>query len=138
MKKSITSPTFRGRFLGVAILVATQLVVGFIHIFFGILMFSGFYSAASFSLTPMVYGVYTFIYGCLTFVFGYLLWENKRSGWIGTVAVSLFVILVDSLTMLNLFDALGIPSVAGIGEIPFSLLVLVYLLQDGVRSKYNI
>jgi hypothetical protein len=130
-------PTFRGRFLGVVVLVGLQLIVGVIHIFFGFVMLSGSF-AVSFTSTPVVYSIYTLVYGCLTFVFAYLLWLGKPSGWIGTVAVSLFVIIADTLTVLNLFTGLGIPASAALGEIPFSIIVIGYLIQSHVRTKYNI
>lgn len=136
MKRS-SLPLFRGRFFGIVVLIAIQLIVGVIHVAFGLVMLSGNLSA-SFTMTPTVYSVYTLVYGSLTFVFACLLWTGKRLGWIGTVFVSLFVIVADTLTVLNLLTYLGIPKVAAIGEIPFSILVLAYLLQHHVRTKYNI
>lgn len=131
-------PTFKGRFLGVAVLVAVQLIIGVIHVVFGFAMFSGSFSVVAVSVTPLVYSVYTATYGLLTLLFAYLVWVGKRSGWIGTAAVSLFVILADTLTVLGLLTALGIPPLAAVGEIPFSILVITYLLQPHVRTKYNI
>ena len=130
-------PSFRGRFLGIVVLVVIQIIVGIIHMFFGFIMLSGILSV-SFTLTPVVYSLYTLVYGCLTFVFAYLLWLGKPSGWIGTVAISLFVIMADTLTVINLFTSLGIPPTAALGEIPFSILVIAYLIQRHVRTKYNI
>lgn len=138
MKKPTKNVTIRGQFLGVIVLVVIQFIVGIIHIFFGFAMLSGNFSVASYSMTPLIYSFYTLAYGCLTFFFTYLFWIGKRFGWIGIVAVSLFVILADTLTAFNLFNGLGIPKVAAIGEIPFSILILTYLLQHHVRSKYNI
>ena len=129
--------TFMGRYLGVTFLVIVQFIVGVIHMFFGLAMLSGSFSIASYSGTPMVYSVYTLVYGVLTFFFTFLVWINRRFGWIGTIAVSFFVILADSLTIFNLFNILEIPKLAAIGEIPFSILVILYLLQHHVRSKYN-
>jgi hypothetical protein len=37
-----------------------------------------------------------------------------------------------------LFNVLGIPKVVNIGEIPFSTLIMIYLLQQHNRLKYNI
>ena len=130
-------PSFRGRFLGVVVLVVLQLMVGVIHMFFGLVMLSGSLSV-SFTSTPMVYSLYTLVYGSLTFAFAYLLWLGKPSGWIGTIAVSLFVIVADTLTVLDLFTGLGIPATAALGEIPFSIVVIAYLIQSHVRTKYNI
>ena len=140
MKRSTKDVTFRGRFLGVTVLVVVHLIVGIIHVIFGFALLSGGFSVVSYSMIPMIYTFYTLIYGLLTLFFTYLIWLGKRSGWIGTVAVSLFVILVDIIAVLGLSNVLGIPSpkVAAIGEIPFSILVLIYLLQYHVRSKYSI
>jgi hypothetical protein len=136
MKRS-SLPLFKGRFFGIVVLVAIQLIVGVIHVAFGLVMLSGNLST-SFTMTPTVYSIYTLVYGSLTFLFACLLWMGKRSGWIGTVLVSLFVIAADTLTALNLLTYLGIPKSAAIGEIPFSIIILTYLIQSHVRTKYNI
>ena len=140
MKRSTKDVTFRERFLGITVLVVVQLIVGIIHVIFGFALLSGGFSVVSYSMIPMMYAFYTLIYGLLTLFFTYLIWLGKRSGWIGTVAVSLFVIIVDILAVLDLSNVLGIPvpNVAAIGEIPFGILILVYLLQYHVRSKYGI
>jgi hypothetical protein len=130
-------PAFKGRFLGVAVLVATQLLIGVIHVAFGFALLFGSFSAA-FSLSPIVYSAYTLAYALLTLLFAWLVWVGKRSGWLGTVAVSLFVIFADALTVLVLLSFLGIPKFAAFGEIPFSILVIAYLVQPHVRSKYLI
>ena len=138
MESSPAVPTFKGRFFGVAVLVAVQFLIGIIHVAFGFAMLSGNFSVAAVSVTPLVYSTYTATYGSLTLLFTYLFWAGKRSGWIGTVAVSSFVIIADSLTVLGLLSALGIPPLAAVGEIPFSILVIAYLLQPHVRTKYSI
>ena len=132
MKRSKTDVTFKGRYLGILVLVVVQYIVGLIHIIFGFAMLSGNFSLASYSMTPISYSVYTFVYGCLALFFTYLVWAGKRLGWIGTIAVSSFVILADTLAVFNLFNALGIPRTAAICEVPFSLLILIYLLQNHV------
>ena len=129
--------SFRGRSLGIVILVAIQLVVGVIHTIFGLMMLSGSFSFSSFSLEPTTYSIYTLVYGCLTLIFTYLLWLQKRSGWLGTIVVSLFVIFADTLTVFNLLSVFGIPKTAALGEIPFSIIVITYLVQRHVRSTYN-
>jgi hypothetical protein len=101
-------------------------------------MLAGVYSTSAFSMTPMIYSYYTFVYGCLTLLFAYLFWVEKRLGWIGTVAISLFIIVADILTAFESFNPLGIPKLAAIGEVPFSILILVYLLQSHIRTKYHI
>ena len=113
--------TFRGRFLGIAVLVGVQFIIGIIHAVFGFAMLSSDFSLAAFSVTPLVYSIYTLAYGLLTLLFTYLIWMGKRLGWVGTVAVSLFVIFADVLTVLEVFNVLAIPKIAAIGEIPFSI-----------------
>ena len=131
--------TFKNRYLGMVFLVVVQAIVGVIHLFFGLVMISGIFS---FNMYPTLisYSIYTLIYGFLTILFTIWLWKQKRLGWIGTVAIALFVITVDSLAVFNVTNFLGIPApkVAAIGEIPYSLLGLVYLLQNHIRSKYDI
>jgi len=138
MERPGKTPAFKGRFLGVAVLVAVQFSIGVIHVIFGFALLSGSFSVAALSVTPLVYSIYTSAYGLLTLLFTYLVWVGKRLGWIGTVAVSLFVILADTLTVLDLLNVLGIPKFAAVGEIPFSTIVLGYLLQPHVKAKYNI
>lgn len=138
MKKPIENIKVRGRLLGVFVLVIVQFFVGVIHIFFGLSTLFGSFSVASYSITPTVYSVYTAVYGCLTFIFTYFVWTGKRLGWIGTAAVSLFVIIADTLAASSLFNVLGIPMIAGLGEIPYSLIILIYLIQNHVRIKYSI
>jgi hypothetical protein len=140
MKTSKKDIRFRGRYLGILILVIIQFIVGLIHFIFGLVMITEYYSVTTFSTLSMVYSIYTLVYALLTKFFTYLLWMGKRFGWIGTVAVSLFIIIVDTLAVFDLVNILSIPVpiMAAIGEIPFSILVLVYLLQNHVRAKYNI
>ena len=95
MKRSTKDVTFRERFLGITVLVVVQLIVGILHVIFGFTLLSGGFSVVSYSMIPMMYTFYTLSYGLLTLFFTYLIWLGKRSGWIGTVAVSLFVIIVD-------------------------------------------
>ena len=137
MGKRGSVPAFKGRFLGIAVLVAAQLFVGVIHLAFGFVLLLSSFSAV-FSLTPMIYSIYTLAYALLTLLFAYLIWAGNRSGWLGTVAVSLFVIFADSLTVLGLLSFLGIPTFAAFGEIPFSILVVAYLIQPHVKSKYRV
>jgi hypothetical protein len=139
LKRTKQDVNFRGRYLGILFLVGIQFIVGLIHLTFGLALILDYYSFVSYS-TTMIYSVYTLVYGFLTIVFTYLVWKGNRIGWIGTVAISIFVIIVDSLAVFNLSNILCIPSpkFAATGEIPFSILILVYLLQGHVRSKYNI
>ncbi|MCW4019277.1 MAG: hypothetical protein NWF00_11470 [Candidatus Bathyarchaeota archaeon] len=44
--------------------------------------------------------------------------------------------MADSLVLLNLPSVPGIPRLAGVGEIPYSILVLIYLLEPKIRKQY--
>jgi hypothetical protein len=136
-------PTYRGKYIGVVALVAAQLLVGFIHAVFGLWILSSMHiepfgdivgSSSGFG----IYGVYTTAFGFLTLLFAAGLWLQKRWSWVGTVAVAVFVIAADSLTLLNLPSIPAIPKFAGFGEITYSILVLLYLSQWHVRAKYRI
>jgi len=126
--------TYKGRRLGIVILVVAQLIIGAIHAFFGLLLLA--YEDLSFLPATAVYDVYTFVFGLLALVFAVFIWKGKKVGWIGTIAVSLFVIAADSLTLLNLPSIPGIPKFAGFTEIAYSVLVVGYLLQTRIRRKY--
>jgi uncharacterized membrane protein (DUF2068 family) len=71
-------------------------------------------------------------------MFTYALWKEKRWGWAGTVAVSLFVIAADALTLLDLPSVPGIPKAAGVGEIGYNVVVLIYLSQTHVRARLGV
>lgn len=138
MKKPRNEISIKGRSFGIFLITIIQLINGIIHFYYGLVMISGNYSAETFSFLPMTYSVYTLAYGLLNFIFIYLFWVGKRSGWIGTLIVSLFVIIVDVLAILNIMNILGIPSypMALLGEILYSTLLVIYLLQSHVRLKY--
>ena len=139
MKKPDEVVTFKGRFLGIGLLVTIQFINGLIHTFFGLLLVLGIYVPfASTSNAPSVFSVYTLIYGVLTILFTYLLWKGNHSGWVGTVAVAAFIIIADALTVVDLLTFLGIVKTAAILEIPYSLITVLYLLQSHVRTKYGI
>ena len=95
MTQSRNDVTFKGRYLGILFLVTVQVIVGFIHVIFGSALLLGLFSLTS-PLISTVYAVYTLVYGSFSLVFAYLLWINKRMGWIGSVGVSSFVIVVDT------------------------------------------
>ncbi len=124
-------------------MVAAQLLVGFIHIAFGVWMIVAPHTVAFAGLLgtsagPDIYAVYTVTFSVLTLAFAWAIWIKKRWGWIGTVAVALFVIFADSLTLLDLPSVPGIPKFAGFGEIAYSLFVLLYLTQSHIRATYGI
>jgi hypothetical protein len=64
----------------------------------------------------------------LTVWLAVFIWQGKRVGWIGTIAVSFFVIVADLLTLLDLPSIPGIPKSAGAIEIIYSTIVIAYLL----------
>ena len=139
MKRTEKVVTFKGRFFGIAVLVVIQLINGIIHTFSGLALLLGSYiPMASSSNAPSFFSFYTLTYGILTIVFTYLLWKGKRLGWIGTIAVSSFVIIADILTIFDLITFLGVVKTAGIGEIPYCIVIIIYLIQTHVRSKYSI
>ncbi|MGD0203071.1 MAG: hypothetical protein ABSC20_04100 [Candidatus Bathyarchaeia archaeon] len=126
-------PTYKGRRLGIVVLTSAQLFIGVIHVFFGALLLA---FGASILQATEAYDVYTLVFGLLVLVFAVFIWQGKKAGWIGTVAVSLFVIVADALTVLNLPSIPGIPKFAALTEIAYSLLVVLYLLQTNIRKKY--
>jgi hypothetical protein len=127
-------PTYRGRSLGIVALTAAQLLIGAIHVFFGLLFLA--FENLSFLQNTIIYDVYTIVFGVLTVVFAVFIWQGKKAGWVGTTAVSLFVIVADSLTLLDLPSIPGIPKFAGFGEITYSVLIIIYLCTKQVREKY--
>lgn len=127
------SPIFyKGRSLGILILTAAQVFIGSVHALVGFLLL---FSEVSLQVT-VAYDVYTVFFGLLTLVFTVFIWQDKETGWLGTMAVSIFVIVADALTVLNLPSIPGIPKFAAPTEIVYSLIIVVYLLQSSVRKKY--
>lgn len=124
---------YKGRSLGIVILTVAQLFIGVIHFLFGLLLLA---YESSITQTTVAYDVYTLVFATLVIVFAIYIWEGKSTGWIGTVAVSLFVIAADSLVVLNLPSIPGIPKFAAPTEIVYSLTVLFYLFQKNIRKKY--
>jgi hypothetical protein len=134
---------YRGRSLGVVFLIAAQLLVGFVHVIFGFWLLTSPRAAPVVGIIGSIaasdiYSIYTIIFSVLTLLFAVLLWSQKRWGWIGTFVVLVFVIVADSLTLLDLPSIPGIPKFAGYGEITYSIFVILYLLQSHVRIKYRI
>ena len=136
MSKKPPTIIYKGRSLGIVILTVAQLIIGAIHVFFGFLLLA--FENLLFIQATIVYDFYTITFSVLTIVFAVFIWKGKKLGWIGTVAVSLFVIVADSLALLNLPSIPGIPKFEGFGEITYSVMVVGYLLQVGVRRKYSI
>src|SRR3990170_1002458 len=98
-----TVVNYRGRSLGIIILTAAQLLVGVIHVFFGLwLLIAGSLADSAISAQSLlVYSVYTLVFGLLTLFFTVGIWLSTNWGWIGTFAVSMFIIVADALTLVN-------------------------------------
>lgn len=126
--------TIKGRILGLIILIAAQLLVGGIHVFFGLLLLLS--ENLSFLPSAVVYDVYTFFFGLLGLVFAVFLWRGEKVGWVGTVGVSFFVIVADCLVLLDLPSIPGIPTLPAYAEIAYSVLVVGYLSLRYVRSSF--
>ena len=140
MAKKPPTVMFKGRYLGIAVLVVVQALIGLIHAAFGFWLLASSTSrvAGITSFGPYIYSIYTVIFGFLTLFLAVGLWQRKRWSWIGTTAVLTFVIFADSLTLLNLPSIPGIPKFAGYGEISYSILIILYLMQTHIKNAYKI
>ncbi len=125
--------TYKGRSLGIIVLTAAQLFIGVIHALIGVLLIA---FGASILQATEAYNVYTLVFGLLILVFALSIWQGKKAGWIGTIAVSLFVSAADALTVSNLPSIPGIPKFAAPTEIGYSILVIIYLSLPHVRRKF--
>jgi heme A synthase len=134
MSNKPTPPTYKGRSIGIVVLVVAQILIGLIHVFSGLLLF--FSENFAGLQATVAYDVYTLIFGLLVLIFAFFIWQGKKLGWVGTIAVSLFVILVDTLTLLDLPSIPGVPKFAGLTEIGCSIVIIIYLCSGGVRKKY--
>ena len=119
----------KGRILGLIILIAAQLLIGGIHVFFGLLLLLS--ENLSFLSSSVIYDVYTFFFGC-----NGLLSSGDKVGWVGTVGFSFFVIVADSLTLLDMPSIPGIPKLPSYAEIAYCLLVVSYLSLRHVRKSF--
>ena len=126
--------TYKGRSLGIAVLVTAQLLIGIVHVVSGIMLLGAEFAAGG--VVNAAYDVYTFVFGLLVFVFAVFIWQGKKVGWVGTIAISLFVIVADSLTLLDLPSIPGIPKLPAYTEIAYSVILVCYLLTGKVRKKF--
>jgi uncharacterized membrane protein (DUF2068 family) len=114
-----------------------QLLIGVVHVFFGFWLLTASVSLVPFSAmeSNTVYSIYTVAFGFAAAFFAWGIWLQKNWGSYGTIALSLFVIIADSLTVLDLPSIPGIPKFAAGTEILYSLAIIVYLLQMKIRTK---
>jgi hypothetical protein len=132
MRNNPKPPLIYGRTIGVVALTAAQLIIGVIHVFSGALLFA--YEDFAHLPVTSAYDSYTLFYGLLVLVFAVYFWRGKFIGWVGTIAVSAFVIAADSLALLDLPTIPGIPKGPAAAEIIYSVIVIGYLLKKG-RQK---
>ena len=126
---------YKGRSIGIIVLTGAQVLIGVIHLFIGLVLVAVVLTGSSVTLA---YSIYTVAFGALALVFAAFIWQGKKEGWVGTVAVSVFVIAADTLTVLKLPSEPGIPTFAAPTEIVYSLFLFVYLLLPHVRKKFSI
>jgi hypothetical protein len=122
--------SFSGRYPGVFVPIILQFLVGTMHAAIGL----GLVFAASGELG---YNVYTLFYGVFTIIFAYGLWAGKKSGYLGTIIVSILVIVVDISAVLGMSLIAGVPRAAALGEIVYSLVVLVYMFQPKIIKLFK-
>ena len=122
--------SFKGKYPGIFGLSIVQFLNGTVHAAFGLALIS------LMSGEP-IYNVYTLLYGISNIIFAYGLWNGKKSGWLGTILVSLFVIVVDVSEVLGISLIPGVLRGAALGEIVYSLVVIVYLLQPKIIQVFK-
>jgi hypothetical protein len=127
-------PTYKGRTIGIVILTTAQLLIGGIHVFAGVLLLA--FEDLNFIQATVAYDIYTIVFGILVAVFGFFIWHGKKVGWVGTIAVSLFVSVADTLTLMGLPSIPGIPKAPALAEIAYSLIIILYLSKSGIRKKF--
>jgi len=122
--------SFKGKYLGVLVLVIIQFLGGIVHTIIG---FGLIYAVSG----ELVYNIYTLLYGIFIMIFAYGIWTAKKLGWLGTIFVSLFVIVVDVSTVLNMQLIAGVPKSAAFSEIFISIIFIAYLLQPKVVRVFK-
>ena len=125
--------SYKGRTIGILTLTVAQLLIGTIHLLIGLGLLG---IKIVNNQGSLAYDIYTIAFGSLILVFAVYIWHGKKAGWIGTFAALLFVIVADSLTVLNLPSIPGIPSFAAPTEIAYSIIVIAYLSLPHVRRKF--
>lgn len=127
-------PTYKGRSIAIAILTTAQLLIGGIHVFFGVLLLA--FEDLNFIRATAAYDVYTMFFGILVAMFAFFIWHGKKAGWVGTIAVLVVVTVADTLTLLDLPSIPGIPKAPAVAEIAYSLIIILYLSKKSVRKKF--
>jgi hypothetical protein len=122
--------SFKTRCAGVFVLTVLQFLNGVIHTIFGLVLV--FAVSVEFS-----YSIYTLLYGVFTMLFAYGLWAGRKSGRLGTIVVSLFVIVVDVCAVFSIPLIVGVPTSAALGEIIYSLAVALYLFQPKIIKLFG-
>ena len=122
--------SFKGMYPGVFVLDILHFLNGTIHAVIGLALV---FAASG----ELVYNVYTLFYGLFNLFFAYGLWSGKKSGWLGTIIVSLFVIVVDVCAVLDITLIAGVPKTAAFGEIVYSLIVVAYLIQPKIVQVFK-
>jgi hypothetical protein len=125
--------SYKGRSIGILIFTSAQLLIGAIHSLISVLLIA---FGSSILQATEVYNVYTLVFGLSVMVFAVFIWQGKKEGWIGTIAVSLFVTAADALKVSNLPSIPRIPSFAPPIEIGYSIIVIIYLSLPHVRRKF--
>lgn len=125
---------YKGRTLGIIALTVAQVFIGVIHAFSGLLLLGS--ENWGILKATVAYDVYTLVFGVLVLVFAWFIWQGKKAGWIGTVAVSIFVAVVDGLALLNLPSVPGTPTFPAATEIAYCILIIAYLSTNRVRKKF--
>ena len=129
LSKLSTPDSSKGKYVGVLVLTVVLFLNGAIHTTIGA-------GLAFFGIGEMVYNLYTVLYGILQIIFLYGLWNGKTYAWIGTILVSIFIILIDVCTTLGIQIIPGVPTSAAIGEIVVSLGIIVYLFQPKIKQLF--
>jgi len=132
-KRNPVTVTYKGRSIGILVFTVAQLFIGAIHALLGGLLIA--FGLSVFQATE-AYNVYTLVFGLSVMVFAVFIWQGKKEGWIGTIAVSLFITSADALTVAKLPSIPGIPKFAPPIEIGYSMLVIIYLCLPHVRRKF--
>ncbi len=127
-------PTYKGRSIGIVILTTAQLLIGGIHVFFGVLLLA--FENLNFIQATIAYDVYTVVFGVLVAVFAFLIWHGKKAGWVGTISVLVFVSVADTLALLDLPSIPGIPKAPALAEIAYSLIIILYLSTEKCKEEF--